>query len=114
MALLALLALPACSIPLPSPIAAPAPVPAGERDGRYEACRAEATRVVQFRERGQQMRTDEMESSRGTLTVAPFSRLESDRGAAQIDRDRMIAECLRSGARTGAAGNATPGASGRR
>jgi hypothetical protein len=100
--LLASLPLAACNVALPSsfsgglptPIAAPAPVPQAARDGRYEACRAEATRVVQYRERGQQMRTDETESSRGTLSVTPFSRLESDRGAAQIDRDRLIAECL--------------------
>jgi hypothetical protein len=96
--LLLTLPLAACNIALPgnlpSPIAAPAPVPQGQRDGRYEACRTEATRVVQYRERGQQMRTDETESSRGTLGVTPYSRLESDRGAAQIDRDRLIAECL--------------------
>ncbi|MGK7861387.1 hypothetical protein [Falsiroseomonas sp. E2-1-a4] len=90
-----LLGLSACNIPLPTPISAPPPPPAGQRDAAYEACRAEATRVVQFRERGQQMRTDETESSRGTLSVAPYSRIESDRGAAQIDRDRLIADCLR-------------------
>ncbi len=89
-----LLGLSACAIPLPTPISAPPP-PAGQRDAAYDACRAEATRVVQFRERGQQMRTDETESSRGTLSVAPYSRVESDRGAQQIDRDRLIAECLR-------------------
>jgi hypothetical protein len=98
MLLLLTLPLAACNVALPgnlpSPIAAPAPVPQGQRDSRYEACRTEATRVVQYRERGQQMRTDEIESSRGTLSVTPFSRLESDRGAAQIDRDRLIAECL--------------------
>ncbi|MGG5885549.1 hypothetical protein ACLF3G_00305 [Falsiroseomonas sp. HC035] len=96
--LLATLPLAACNMALPSnlptPIAAPAPVPQGQRDSRYEACRTEATRVVQYRERGQLMRTDETESSRGTLGVTPYSRIESDRGAAQIDRDRLIAECL--------------------
>jgi hypothetical protein len=98
MLLLLTLPLAACNIALPgslpTPIAAPAPVPQGQRDARYEACRTEATRIVQYRERGQQMRTDESESSRGTLGVTPYSRLESDRGAAQIDRDRLIAECL--------------------
>lgn len=93
--LLALLAATACSVPLPTPISAPTAPPPSQRDAAYEACRAEATRVVQFRERGQQMRMDETESSRGTVTVTPFSRIEADRGAAQIDRDRLIAECLR-------------------
>ncbi|NKE47661.1 hypothetical protein HB662_22975 [Roseomonas frigidaquae] len=90
-----LLGLTGCSLPLPTPISAPPPPPPGQRDAAYEACRAEATRVVQYRERGQQMRTDETESSRGTLSVAPYSRVESDRGAQQIDRDRLIADCLR-------------------
>jgi hypothetical protein len=90
-------ALAACANPLPSvtPITAPTPVPRGERDARYEACRDQATRVVQYRERGQLMRSDETESGRGTMGVAPMMRVENDRGAAQIDRDRLIAECLR-------------------
>ena len=92
---LLLLGLSACNIPLPTPISAPPAPAAGQRDAAYEACRAEATRVVQYRERGQTMRTDEAESSRGTLSVAPNSRVESDRGAQQIDRDRLIADCLR-------------------
>ncbi|MBU8540120.1 hypothetical protein [Falsiroseomonas tokyonensis] len=90
----ALLALAGCNLPLPQPISAPPPPAAGQRDAAYEACRAEATRIVQYRERGQQMRTDETESSLGTLSVTPFSRLQADRGAAQIDRDRLVAECL--------------------
>lgn len=90
-----LLLLGACSLPLPQPISAPPPVPAGQRDAAYDACRAEATRVVQYRERGQLMRTDETESSRGVSGTTPFSRLEADRGASQIDRDRLIADCLR-------------------
>jgi hypothetical protein len=115
--LVALLALAACSAssggvargPLggfsgsPGLIEPPPPVPRGERDARYEACRAEATRVVQFRERGQLMRQDETESGRGTVTVAPFGRVESDRAAAQIDRDRLIADCLRASERPAAA-----------
>jgi len=91
----ALLLLGACGAPIPSFSPMPAPVPQGQRDSRYEACRDQATRVVQYRERGQLMRSDETESGRGTLTVAPYSRVEADRGAAQIDRDRLIAECLR-------------------
>lgn len=91
----ALLLLGACGAPIPTFSPIPAPVPQGQRDSRYEACREQATRVVQYRERGQLMRSDETESGRGTLTVAPYSRVEADRGAAQIDRDRLIAECLR-------------------
>lgn len=90
-----LLGLTSCNVPLPTPISAPPLPPTAQRDAAYEACRAEATRVVQYRERGQLMRTDETESSRGTLSVAPYSRIETDRGAAQIDRDRLIADCLR-------------------
>jgi hypothetical protein len=65
------------------------------RDPREAACRAEATRVVQFRERGQTMRTDETESGRGTITVAPYSRAERDRGLAQMDREALVRDCLR-------------------
>jgi hypothetical protein len=62
---------------------------------RTDACRAEATRLVQWRDRGQLMRTDEAESSRGTFGATPFSRLESDRLGQQFERDRLAAECLR-------------------
>jgi outer membrane biogenesis lipoprotein LolB len=72
----------------------------GQRDSQADACRAEATRVVQWRDRGQLMRSDETESGRGTVTVAPYQRAENDRIAAQIERDRMVAACLR-GAPTG-------------
>jgi len=87
------LLLAACAGPGFGPIAA---VPAApQRDSRTEACRAEATRIVQFRDRGQVMRTDETESGRGTTTVAPFSRAESDRGGQQMERDRILQDCLR-------------------
>lgn len=72
---------------------------AAERDPRLDACRAEATRVVQYRERGQTMRSDETESGRGTVTVAPFSRSESDRAMAVMERDRIVADCLRANPR---------------
>jgi hypothetical protein len=81
----------ACAAPLGAP-------PPGERDARYDACRAEATRVVQYRERAQTMRSDETESGRGTVTVAPYGRAESDRMMAQMDRDRIIQDCLRASA----------------
>jgi hypothetical protein len=85
----------ACAAPFGAPRDAPQAGPAGARDARYEACRAEATRVVQYRERGQTMRSDETESGRGTVTVAPYGRAESDRMMAQMDRDRIIEDCLR-------------------
>jgi hypothetical protein len=69
--------------------------PRDERDGRFEACRAEATRVVQFRDRGQIMRTDETENSRGTIVVAPPGRPEADRAGQQLTRDQMIQDCIR-------------------
>jgi hypothetical protein len=79
----------ACSAPI-------GPLTRGQadRDPREEACRAEATRIVQYRERGQTMRTDENESSRGITTVAPFQRTESDRMRAQMDRDQIMRDCL--------------------
>ena len=79
----------ACATPAPPPGRAQS-----ERDARVAACRAEATRIVQYRERGQVMRTDETESSLGTLTVTPFDRAEADRGRAQMDRDAIMRECM--------------------
>jgi hypothetical protein len=78
--------------------------PRGEQNARLAACRAEATRVVQFRERGQTMRNDETETGRGFVTVAPYSRSENDRAAAQLTRDQMIQDCLRQGQVGGQAG----------
>jgi hypothetical protein len=109
-ALLAVLALAACSGPVNTGfpgfsgfggVASAPPVPAtprGERDARLDACRAEATRVVQYRDRGQLMRLDEIENRRdGNITVAPPSRAESDRLGASFERDRIAAECYRAG-----------------
>jgi hypothetical protein len=109
-ALLAALALAACSGPVNTGFGgfsgfggfnSPPPVPTGprgERDARAEACRAEATRVVQWRDRGQLMRNDEIENrADGNITVAPPSRAESDRLGATFERDRIAADCLRAG-----------------
>jgi hypothetical protein len=99
--LLPLLLLAACDSPRLQAARIDVPMggaPRGERDPRLDACRAEATRVVQFRERGQTMRADETESGRGTVTVAPFSRAEDDRAGQQLERDRMIQDCLRASA----------------
>ncbi len=75
-----------------------------ERDPRAEACRTEATRLVQWRDRGQLMRTDETESSRGTTTIAPQSRVESERFGQQMERDRLTRECLAANPPGGGAG----------
>jgi hypothetical protein len=98
-----LLALAACTAPLGRDSAARQP------DPRADACRAEATRVVQWRDRGQLMRSDETESSRGTVTVAPFSRAESDRLGQQMERDRLVAECLRGAPQGGGQGGGQGG-----
>ena len=69
--------------------------PRGQHDPQLDACRAQATQAVQWRDRGQLMRTDEIENRRdGNITVAPPSRAESDRLGATIERDRLIAACM--------------------
>ena len=70
-------------------------------NARLAACQAEAERMVQRRERAQVMRADEAESSRGFVTVAPTGRAANDRGFAQMDRDRIIADCMRADPRAG-------------
>jgi hypothetical protein len=75
--------------------AAPADPARNERATITEACRNEATRVVQWRDRGQLMRTDETESGLGTQTIAPYDRVAWDRYVQQTTRDRMTAECVR-------------------
>jgi len=85
----------ACGATNLSPRLAPVPLPAFENSAALETCRAEATRMVQFRDRGQLMRTDEVESGRGTFSSAPFSRVETERMGQQITRDRLIADCMR-------------------
>jgi len=89
----------ACSAPDLSPRLTPVPMPRSEDSAALEACRAEATRVVQFRDRGELMRTDETESSRGTFSSAPFSRVETQRMGQQMSRDRLVEECLRGATR---------------
>lgn len=92
----ALLLLPALLAACAAPMgAAPAGPAARNADPRLAACQAEAERMVLRRERAQVMRNDETETGRGFVTVAPYSRAETDRAFAQMDRDRIIAECLR-------------------
>ena len=69
--------------------------PRGQHDPQLDACRAQATQAVQWRDRGQLMRIDEIENRRdGNITVAPPSRAESDRLGATLERDRLVAACM--------------------
>jgi hypothetical protein len=64
------------------------------------ACRAEAERVLRFRDRGQIMREDEADARVGLSTAVPTVRAETDRLGARFERDRIIQDCMRG---TGAA-----------
>jgi hypothetical protein len=64
------------------------------------ACRAEAERVLRFRDRGQIMREDDADARVGLSTATPTVRAETDRLGARFERDRLIQECMRG---TGAA-----------
>lgn len=89
---------------LPALLAACAAPPAASppgADSRLAACQAEAERIVLRRERAQVMRNDETEGGRGFVTVAPFARAETDRAFAQMDRNRIIADCMGTGPRAG-------------
>jgi hypothetical protein len=68
---------------------------AGPQDALVEACRREATRVVLYRDRGQQMRMDEGDSRVGVQANVPTLRAESDRLGQQFERDRLAEECVR-------------------
>jgi hypothetical protein len=68
---------------------------AGRQDALIEACRREATRVVLYRDRGQQMRMDEGDSRVGVQANIPTLRAETDRLGQQFERDRLAEECVR-------------------
>ena len=81
----------------------------GEADALFKACRAEATRVVVFRERGQTMRNDEIASSPGGFsnnTAMSTFRMPLDQASAEAERDRLTRDCM-AGAQ-GGAGPAVP------
>jgi hypothetical protein len=59
------------------------------------ACRAEAERVLRFRDRGQIMREDDADARVGLSTATPTVRAETDRLGARFERDRLIQECMR-------------------
>jgi hypothetical protein len=86
---LPLLAL-ACAEPAPPPT-----IEARNRQSIAAACREEATRVILFRDRGQQMRIDDGVSSIGVQSDIPTLRAQTDRLGATFERDRIARDCER-------------------
>jgi hypothetical protein len=79
----------------------------GEGSARFAACRAEATRVVQFRERGQTMRDDEIAGSVGSFgnsNAVSTLQAQRDRSAAEAEIDRLTRACMASPAASTAVG----------
>ncbi|WP_043835759.1 hypothetical protein [Muricoccus aerilatus] len=92
---LALLA--ACSGPLPSGLSSSAPSASrsGERGAVAAACRSQAERVVNYRDRGQTMRADDYNARIGTTSyLGP--QVMTDQIAQVYERDRIAADCVRS------------------
>lgn len=58
------------------------------------ACRREAERVINYRDRGQLMRSDDQEARVGVSTYLSF-RPTADRLAATYERDQLAARCVR-------------------
>ncbi|HEY8613322.1 MAG TPA: hypothetical protein VIL69_18820 [Roseomonas sp.] len=107
LALLPALLLGACTVPPAAgpraggPVAGPAGVQA-TRSAANVACRAEAERIVRYRDRGQVMRQDDYNARVGTTShLGP--QVMMDQMAQIHDRDRIAAECVR-----GATGNESP------
>ena len=89
-ALLPVLLAAGCAAPLPG--GSPAQ---GDRAAVSAACRSQAERVVNYRDRGQTMRQDEYNARVGTTSyLGP--QVITDQIAQVYDRDRMAAECVRS------------------
>jgi hypothetical protein len=75
--------------------AAPPPSPAvRDRAAVADACRRDADRVVQYRDRGQLMREDDSDARIGTDSSIYARRMETDRLGRVFERDRIAAECL--------------------
>lgn len=83
----------------PPPLAAPRGAgPAA--DARYQACRAEATRVVTFRERGQTMRNDDLAISTGSFgndSAVPDWRRQMTQVTTEQEIERLTRQCIASG-----------------
>ena len=74
---------------------APPPSPAvRDRAAVADACRRDADRVVQYRDRGQLMREDDSDARIGTDSSIYARRMETDRLGRVFERDRIAAECL--------------------
>ena len=93
----ALLLAAACSGPLSSsaPPSARASDRSGERAAVSAACRSQAERVVNYRDRGQTMRADDYNARVGTSSyLGP--QVMTDQIAQVYERDRIAADCARS------------------
>jgi hypothetical protein len=97
-----ILLLGACNAPIQGPNFAFQPPPlqaprAADADARFQACRAEATRVVTFRERTQVMRNDDLASNAGgfsNTTAMPTWQRQMDQSSAEAERDRLTRACM--------------------
>jgi len=90
LALLPAVLLAACSGPLP-----PSARQQGDRSALSAACRSQAERVVNYRDRGQTMRADEYNARVGTTSyLGP--QVITDQIAQVYERDRIAADCVRS------------------
>lgn len=75
-------------------------------EARLAACRRDAERAILFRDRGQTMRSDELDASSGVQSYLGI-RNQTDRLGATFERNRMAAACARDNApdAAGAAGS---------
>ncbi|PZP42472.1 MAG: hypothetical protein DI601_18160 [Azospirillum brasilense] len=75
-------------------------------EARLAACRRDAERAILFRDRGQTMRSDELDASSGVQSYLGI-RNQTDRLGATFERNRMAAACARDSApdAAGAAGS---------
>jgi hypothetical protein len=64
------------------------------------ACRADADRIVTFRDRGQLMREDERDARIGTDASIYARRSETDRLGRIYERDRLASNCVQENTRT--------------
>lgn len=72
-----------------------APPPVGGGDPALAArCRAEAERLVLFRDRGQAMRNEEMDTRSGTFSPSTAN-AQSDRLGQRFELDRITQDCIR-------------------
>lgn len=105
LALLPLVFAAACTAPLPSSSAS-----RGNQGAVTAACRSQAERVVNYRDRGQTMRQDDYNARIGTTSyLGP--QVITDQIAQVYQRDQIAADCVRNNDRPGAAPGA--GLSGR-